>query len=267
MGTGMDRCTHRIPLKGAELVVETEGYGDALVLLHGFGADRRTWDDVATVLSRKHRVVRYDLRGFGASIETERVSFRHPEDLLVLLDTLGIPRCDLIGVSMGGSIALNFSLDYPDRVYRLVLMSPGLTGWEWSADWRAAWARIKEVASHHSIADARELWWNHPIFSTIRSHRSASASVRSAILRYSGQHWLYDNEEPACPDLDRLPLLSPSTLLLSGAQDLADFRLIADLIEAAAPRVTRIDVEGAGHHLHLESPEKIIDCIRTFLRP
>jgi pimeloyl-ACP methyl ester carboxylesterase len=235
------------------------------VLLHGFAADRRSWDQITSVLSRERRIVRYDLRGYGESVESGRVRFRHSRDLLAVLDKLKIAHCDLLGVSMGGSVAVNFALDFPARVRRLVLISPGLVGWEWSDQWRALWTRITDAARNQDISQARELWWNHPLFSTTRSRHVPSEILRDEISRYSGKQWLYDDEEPALPDLDRVPTLHSPTLLITGTRDLADFRLIADLIEAAAPHVHRIDIDGAGHLPQLECPLEVINEVSTFL--
>jgi 2-succinyl-6-hydroxy-2,4-cyclohexadiene-1-carboxylate synthase len=75
---------------------------------------------------------------------------------------------------------------------------------------------------------------------------------------------VYDNEDPALPDLERLSALAVPVLLIVGAEDLADFRLIAELIQGAAPDVRRI-VIGSGHLPHLESPIEVIRQVRDFL--
>ena len=262
----MNRETHAIAANDAAIVVETEGSGDPVVLLHGFADDRRSWDYAASRLSRERRVIRYDLRGYGESTESGQVPFRHALDLLLVLDTLNIARGDLVGVSMGGGIALNFALDFPERVRRLLLISPGLVGWQWSDEWRSRWARISEVAASQNVSEARELWWNHPLFSTTRAHQAASDILRGSISRYSGRHWLHNYEESALPDLDRLHTLSVPTLLITGTRDLEEFRLIADLIVGAAPSVTRVDMEGAGHLPHLECPSELLNRVSSFLR-
>lgn len=255
-----------VPASGASLVVETQGQGyPAVALVHGFADDRTTWNRVCIALSQRRQVVRYDLRGYGESAEFGDAPFRHGHDLLLILDRLKIDRCDLLGASMGGSIALNFALDHPGRVRRLVLISPGLVGWEWSAEWRTLWDRITDAARGGRMAEARELWWIHPLFATARAHAEAREQLRESISRYSGKQWIADNEEPALPDLDRLTSLAVPTLLLTGARDLADFRLIADLIEGAAPNVSRVDFEGSGHLLHLERPEEVIARVEKFL--
>jgi pimeloyl-ACP methyl ester carboxylesterase len=257
------RCT--IAVAGAELIAETEGEGDPLVFLHGFGGDRHTWDEVASVIRKERRIVRYDLRGYGESAELANASFRHSNDLLEVMNALELHQCDLVGLSMGGAIAVNFAIDRPERVRRLVLVSPGLVGWEWSAEWRRLWTGIRDAARSGDISRARELWWNHPLFSTARAHPAAAAHLRASISQYSGKQWIRDNEAPALPDLDRLPALAVPTLLLGGTEDMPDFRAIADFIAAAVPGVSRVDMIGAGHMLHLERPVEVTNQIKKFL--
>ena len=97
---------------------------------------------------------------------------------------------------------------------------------------------------------------------------AASASVRflrASIDAFHGQQWIKDDQRRELPDVDRLTELATPTLLLSGAQDVADFRLIAELIEGAGQNVTRIDHADAGHMLILEIPRTIAGEIAQFL--
>ena len=256
----------KVSVLGAVLAVETTGDGPPLVLVHGFTGNRRLWDALWPALGAGRRLVRYDLRGHGQSEEPQPAPYRHPRDLAALLDALGVEACDLVGVSMGGAIALSFALDYPLRVRRLVLASPGIAGWEWSDGWRALWRPIAHAAQAGDLARARELWFEHPLFAATRALPAAAAKLRASIAAYSGAHWAEgDREEPVLPDLDRVSDLAPPTLLLTGTEDLADFRLIADLIAAAAPAVRRIDYPGAGHLVNLERPKAFAADIAAFL--
>jgi pimeloyl-ACP methyl ester carboxylesterase len=208
--------------------------------------------------------LRYDQRGFGQS-PLPPGPYTHAEDLLAILDALAMDRCDLVGVSQGGAVALNFALDHPARVRRLVLISPGLIGWDWSSGWRALWRPIVSCAREGRMAEARRLWWQHPLFATTRM-TAAGTALRESIERYSGAHWLRDEHRPQLPDLERLHGLLAPTLLLSGALDLEDFRLMAGLIEAAAPAVRRVDEPALGHLVHLEDPRGTARRITEFLR-
>jgi pimeloyl-ACP methyl ester carboxylesterase len=75
-----------------------------------------TWDSVWETLGDGVAALRYDLRGFGRFACRENAPYNHADDISVVLDATSIEQCDLIGVSMGASIALNFTLDHPEQV-------------------------------------------------------------------------------------------------------------------------------------------------------
>ncbi len=254
-----------ITLEGAVLSGEARGESPAFVFLHGFGGSLRTWDRLWAALPEDAPLLRYDLRGFGASTATAGLSFNHSDDLLALLDARGIARANLCGVSQGGAVALNFALDHPDRVRRLALISPALTGWEWSDGWRAHWRACARAARAGNLDEARQLWWEHPFFAATRQS-DAAAELRASINAFHGQQWLHDDQRPALPDVDRLHRVQAPCLLFSGARDYADFRLIADLLAATVPDITRIDFPDGGHMLHLEQPAQLARAITEFMR-
>lgn len=250
-----------IKAAGIDFQAQQRGDRPSVVFLHGFGGDLHTWDGVWSALGDQLSMLRYDLRGFGRSAIQQDMSFNHADDLLAILDRLGIDRCDLVGVSMGGSIALNFALDHAERVRNLVLISPGLVAWEWSEAWRALWRAIVAHARSGDMDEARRLWWQHPLFATTRAS-TAGQSLHESIMRFSGAQWVHDTHRPMLPDVERLHLLKARTLLLTGDRDFEDFRLVAELIEASISDLRRIDYPGSGHLLNLEAP---VDCARQIM--
>jgi pimeloyl-ACP methyl ester carboxylesterase len=99
----------------------------AVIFLHGFGASLHTWDDWAGDLERDHRVIRYDLPGFGLTGPDPTGDYTDARSitvLLALMDRLGVLRASVIGNSMGGRIAWTFAALHPDRVDKLILVSP-----------------------------------------------------------------------------------------------------------------------------------------------
>ena len=99
----------------------------AIILLHGFGASLHTWEGWAQVLAAGHRVVRIDLPGFGLTGQDPTGDYtdaRSVAVLVALMDVLGLQRVSLVGNSMGGRIAWTFAALHPERVDRLVLISP-----------------------------------------------------------------------------------------------------------------------------------------------
>ncbi|HEX7872508.1 MAG TPA: alpha/beta hydrolase [Sphingobium sp.] len=252
-----------IALPSAQMHFEAWNDVPSTIFVHGFGGDMRTWDELWRFLPDEHGRLRYDLRGFGKSTPLGNDPFHHADDLLALMDALQIDRCDLVGVSMGGSIALNFTLSHPDRVRSLSLLSPGLTAWEWSDEWQVLWRPIIAAARAGDMRQARNLWLAHPLFETTLASNAAEI-LRQEIARFSGDQWVADHQAPALPDVERLHELVRPVLMLTGAHDLADFRLIADLIQAAAPDVTRHDADDLGHLVHLEAPTWCRDMLCAF---
>lgn len=237
----------------------------ATIFLHGFGGDLFAWDGVWRALGGALPALRYDLRGFGATVAPAEKPFSHTTDLLAMLDALAIDRVTLVGHSMGGAVALNFALEHPGRLQKLILISPGMVAWEWSGSWNAQWRAITARARAGDMDQARELWWQHPLFATTRAS-SAALELHAAIRRYSGQQWIHDWQLPALPDVERLHALNVPTLLMTGERDVEDFQLIADVIEASAPGVTRVDICGGGHMLPLENPQACAEHIIAFLK-
>jgi pimeloyl-ACP methyl ester carboxylesterase len=100
-------------------------HAPAVVLIHGLGMTRATWDDIVPVLARNFRVVTYDLSGHGDS----RLPSTTPsltvlsEQLKTLLETLSIPQAALVGFSLGGMINRRFAIDYRDIVTALIVLN------------------------------------------------------------------------------------------------------------------------------------------------
>jgi CubicO group peptidase (beta-lactamase class C family)/pimeloyl-ACP methyl ester carboxylesterase len=113
-----DRSTRRtsVPITGGRLYYEESGKGEAVIFLHGHSFDRRQWEPQARAFERSHRVIRYDLRGYGrSSLPREGEDFLHAEDLRQFMDALDIRRAHLVGLSLGGFIVTDFIALYPDR--------------------------------------------------------------------------------------------------------------------------------------------------------
>lgn len=253
--------TLRLP--GVDLCVDANEGGPSTIFLHGFGGDLRTWDRLWPLLPAGRGYIRYDLRDFGGSVAQDNSPFHHADDLMNLMDVMKIDQCDLVGVSMGGSIALNFTLSRPDRVRSLSLLSPGLTAWDWSDEWLALWGPIADAARAGDIPRARDLWLAHPLFA-LAQRNDAADFLRDEVSRFSGRQWVEDHQSPTLPDVERLHQLDCPVLLLTGAHDLADFRLIAELIQASVSNVTRHDASDHGHLLHLEAPAWCSNMLAAF---
>jgi pimeloyl-ACP methyl ester carboxylesterase len=234
------------------------------VFVHGLGGNLDDWEPLCALLGERIGALTYDLRGCGESVGQTGELFDHSEDLLAVLDAAAVQRCNLIGISLGGGVALNFALNHPQRVANLVLISPAIVGWEWSEEWRALWQPILDLARAGSMEQAKQAYWQHPLFRTTRES-AAAPLLHESIMRYSGAQWLRDDHKLVLPDVERLHELQTRTLLLSGALDVDDLQLIANLIEASAPSVQRRDFAACGHLISLEDPAGCAAAIMEFL--
>ena len=114
-------------LNGARIHYERAGAGFPVVFLHAGVADSRMWEPQVSAFAKHFDVVRPDKRGFGSS-ELPPMSWSPVEDLLALINGLGLKPAHLVGSSMGGALAIDFALDHPDRISKLVLVGSALGG-------------------------------------------------------------------------------------------------------------------------------------------
>lgn len=102
-----------------------EGNGETLVFIHGLSDNLLYWEYLASNLKNDYQILRVDLRGHGNSgLGNDEISIdTYVDDLFVLLDELNLEKINLVGFSLGGAVALAFTIKYPSIVSSLVLMS------------------------------------------------------------------------------------------------------------------------------------------------
>jgi 3-oxoadipate enol-lactonase len=254
-------------IHGAKIHYEITGAGEPLVLIHGFGLDLRMWDEQFTVLSRTHRVLRYDARGFGRSSVPAGMAYTHAEDLNVLLNLLDIQAATVIGLSMGGRIALHFALTFPTRIRALALVDSALDGYRWSDEWNTSWEKMARMSIQHGPKAANELWLAHPLFVPAREHPDVSQLLAQMVGDYSGWHWANTDPHRSLnePDVERLRELHLPALVLLGERDLPDFHAIADILSGGIKNAQKIVIPGVGHMSNMEAPDRFVALLLSFL--
>ncbi|MDQ6604798.1 MAG: alpha/beta fold hydrolase [Chloroflexota bacterium] len=256
-------------VNGTRLYYEIAGSGPPLVLIHGHGLDCRMWDDQFAPFAAHHRVVRYDLRGFGKSDPVGDTMYAHEDDLAALLDHLEIARAMILGLSAGGSVAINFALTYPAMARALIVVDTALGGHAWSENWNARWKALRQTARAGGAPAANEGWLAHPLFASANEHPAVATRLRQMIADYSGWHWgtrdPQRGHEP--PAAERLGEIATPTLVMLGERDLPDFHAIADRIaeQIPAPTARKIILPGVGHMANMEAPERFNAEVLDFL--
>jgi pimeloyl-ACP methyl ester carboxylesterase len=249
---------------------ETEGSGHPLVLVHGHTADLRLWDDQISALSPNFRLIRYDVRGHGRS-EAPSTGYTWPiyaEDLRQLLSHLGVEQAHLLGLSMGGGIALQFALDNPEMVSALVLADSALEGFSYSDEFAEPWEEMINVARSEGVQKAlAEVWLNHPLFDGIKRYPEKWRRLRQMTLSFSGVEYRDTSarDEAGLPQIGRLHEVAAPTLVLVGEDDIQDFRLISEILAGGIANAEKITIPGSGHVLNMEAPEAFNQAVAAFL--
>lgn len=243
---------------------DVAGDGPVLVLLHSGVCDRRMWDaQWPALIDAGYRLVRCDLRGFGETPAPDR-PHNDAEDVLDLLDGLGIARAALVGSSYGGQVALETAARRPDRVGAIALICSALPGHEPSAELRALGAREEALIEAGDVAGATELMvenWLGP-----DADETAREAVRQ-MQRHAFEVQLAATEEfePIKAAVDLAAIQAPC-LILSGAHDLADFRQIAARLPQLLANAHHVELPWAGHLPSLERPSAVTDLLLDFLK-
>jgi 3-oxoadipate enol-lactonase len=254
------------------LYYEVDGSGPALTLIHAGVANLRQWDAQVPRFSRRHRVIRYDTRGFGRTT-TGDVPFSNRGDLAALLDHLGVEQTAVLGTSRGGSIAVDFTLEHPERVTALITVASGLGGFdvEPPADEQAIWDeydRRYDAKDWDWIIDTETAFW---VDGPRQPADRVPPGIRDQVHAWIAESYRDHGSEEPQPDrleppaVHRLGEITVPTLVMVGDLDESatvesSRRLARDIPNA------RLELfEGVAHMVNLERPERFTQLVLEFL--
>ncbi len=271
----MKTTTGHAVLNGTRLYYEVAGSGPAVVLVHGFSLDTRMWDAQFEAFARKHRVLRNDVRGFGRS-DMPGIPYSNADDLKALLDHLKIKRAAVCGLSMGGTIATEFTVTHPERVSAFIPVdaAEGSLLSKHDAAGRARWARfmrtlapIWQTAREEGVEAARKAWLDCDLFAPERELPAVKRDLEVIVGDYSGWHW--GNPSPYLPfkpdPSERYDEIKAPALIVVGERDLPPFHTIARTMAAGIKGAKLKVLPGAGHMSNMDAPELFNRTVLDFL--
>lgn len=232
----------------AQLWVEDEGNGPAILFLHGGLGDSRLWAPVAQRLADAFRCIRYDFRFYGRS-RGPGAEWSSHEDAVGVLDALGVERAALVGLSIGGRIALETAQLHPERVTAVVHVAGAAGPFELDPQTEAAY----EAASSRE----EEMEVDFRVWAPL----GVEASYRELWLATPDESQLPDGAQPRRVEL-RLDQITRPVFVVTAKHDPPAFRAVADGIPAA--RRAEVDSD---HYLTLREPDTVARLIRDFLGP
>jgi pimeloyl-ACP methyl ester carboxylesterase len=254
--------------------VTIQGVGPTIVLIHGFGAAIDWWDNIAPGLAADHRVIRIDLIGHGGTTAPRSGYSIERQAMLVsaILDRLGVERFIVIGHSMGGEVATALAEINPQRIERMILIDSPAIGERGSFTIMtgAYFQRpLGELLSYVESDDAIRRGLAQGFAPGFPVPERFVDDVKQ--LTYSAFRQAHDESvayRMTKPPYERIAALKPLPPLLAifGTRDAIISPDDAKFFERVPGAEVKM-IEGAGHSPMVESPAKVLELIRSFLRP
>jgi pimeloyl-ACP methyl ester carboxylesterase len=259
-----------IVINGAQIHYRRSGAGFPVVFLHAGVADSRMWEPQSHGLGKHFDVIAPDRRGFGDS-ELPAGPWSPVADVLALMDALGLRQAPhLVGCSIGGRLAIDFTLEHPDRVSKLVLVGAGVGGEIHDDRYKDLYAEVQAADDAKDMealnkAEAH-LWLDGP--GRPRGH--VDKRLRDLFLDMNGRTLLTDFEpapaqELEPPALGRLHEIDAPTLVVVGDKDLPPILETADLLVSKIRGARKAVIHDAAHLPNLEHPERFNHILVDFL--
>lgn len=258
-----------LKMDDGQLYYTVSGEGDPVILIHGNFNDHQIWNEQVQTLSAKHKLVRYDLRGYGLS-STPNNKFSNTEDLKTLIDSLKLCGVTLIGSSMGGSIATDFTLIYPHLVKNLILVAPSINGYPYPR--RMMWQGMKNyinlrLKGHKKAIDSfiANPYWNYFIPS------SSNEEARIKLIRNISNPNNFCRCSPSLSvavkpyAINRLHEINIPTLIIISDQDHVFNRETAETLHSSIESSSKIIMQNCGHLPFIEASNEFNQAILDFL--
>lgn len=272
-----DCNTGYAPAYKGSLFYEVAGSGRPVLLIHAGVADCTMWDDQFDLFSQSYQVIRYDTRGYGKS-RTETTEFSNRQDILDLFKHLGVKQCCVIGISRGGQIAIDFTLEHPECVSALVPVAAGVSGYDFHPVESEKAKREFELFTHmdelwekkafDELADLEvHAWADGPFQPFGRASPQIRDYIRKIVLaNYTRQDGHATPRPLAPPAAGRLAEIHVPTLILVGEFDTLDTLAMAEKLESEIPHARKILFPGTAHMLPLEQSEKFSEVVLDFMK-
>jgi pimeloyl-ACP methyl ester carboxylesterase len=242
---------------GIKIYYEVHGDGPPLILTHGYSLTSAMWHGQVAALSKRHKLVVWDMRGHGQSDYPEDQAAYSEAltigDIEALLDAIGAKRAIVGGLSLGGFMSLAFYRTHPERVAALLIVDTG-PGFK-KDDAREAWNK-------HARDTADRFEREGLVSLTSASRDRASVAHRSAKgLALAARGMLTQRDASV---IELLPAVKVPSLIVVGAND-TPFLAASDYMAAKIPGAGKVVIASAGHLVNIDQPQAFIEAVLPFL--
>jgi 3-oxoadipate enol-lactonase len=258
-----------VKVNGTSISYEDNGQGVLpLVFIHGFPFSKTTWQPQMEALSKGHRVISYDIRGFGRSGSSKEIPSidLYASDLLALMDALEIKKAIVCGLSMGGYILMNAIGRYPERFTGIILSDTQCIADSIEVK-EKRYKAIRQIESEGLQKFADDFVKSVFCDETLEKRKDLVEETKKIILSTSPQtitgtlHALAQRRE-SCSLVKRISIPS---LILCGKKDNVTPVTQSELLFNSITNSKMHTIENAGHLANLEQPEDFNEHVRNFV--
>jgi 3-oxoadipate enol-lactonase len=279
-------CRMRIPYPSEEGFIQMgnskiyfergNSYGssaDPVLLLHAGFLDAKMWKAQVQDFSKHFPVVAIDIPGHGRS-ENDTIRYLPEDFIITILDSLKISKISLVGVSFGASCATDFAIAHPERVNKIVLAAPGISGWERKFPLDSLMNgyinTFFDALGKKDSTGAAEIftrsWFDGPHRTPQQVNDSARRYIYETVLSNIKKHkvrgWPKFSEPPAIESLSKI---KAPVLIVYGDKDMPFINSTTAYLEKNISNAKRIMIPGTGHMLNLEAPEQFNKAVIDFI--
>lgn len=258
-------------VNGIDLYYEQYGQGRTLVLIAGLASDSQSWLPIVEELSQRYHIVLLDNRGSGRTkpLDTEITIEAMADDTIALIKHLNLSSVDIVGHSMGGFIALDCSIRYPEYVSKLILV--GTSAFNSTCNN----ALFSDWVSYLENDMDKKLWFKNIFYWIFTKEFFEDREVVEFALNFATEYsypqtdMAFKNQVKAIKAfncLKDLPHVKSKTLAIFGEKDLLFSPKESIKILSAIPMLEMVTVSSAAHSVHTQQPKAFIRSIEAFLQ-
>lgn len=254
-------------VNGININYTVEGHGEPLVMIMGLGGDQSAWKHQVSNFKKHYQVITFDNRGAGKSDKPEEVysPTLMAEDAIQLMDFLEIEEAHILGVSMGGLIAQEIAINYPERILKLILASTFACQDDEANGPTPEMLAIAELPIKKGVNRLLDASFNKffnrvfivPLirFKTRRIRETEITGIRGQVDGIKG----YDS-------LDRLPLIKAPTLVLTGTKDRVVKPESSNTLSQKIPNAKLVKIDNGSHLICWEKSKDFNKEVLDFLK-
>ena len=260
-----------LKIENIELYYQVEGKGNPLLLIAGLGSDSQSWATILPELSKHFSVITPDNRGVGRTkTNNAEISIRKiADDCIALIKHLGFKSINLLGHSMGGFVALDIAIRYPEFVSNLILASTSSFNSERNIALFNDWVSFLESGMDLKLWFRNIFYW---LFTKefFKNETLLDVAIQFAIeYPYPQNKDDFKNQVKAISEFncqERISEINLKTLIINGEDDILfspnESKKSLQMINGAEFSV----IENAAHSIFIENPKGFNDCVLSFLK-